>query len=94
MKKFEVYRNIRKRAVIWGLPISLFALLMIAVVGSLLVIIFSFSFTVVITVFVLNAGLYVSLTRLAANPQLFQFSRIFPKIITVKKSSHLHYEQD
>lgn len=94
MKSFEVYRNIRKRAVIWGLPISLFALMMIAVVGSLLVIIFSFSFTVVISVFVLNAGLYISLTRFSLNPQMFQFARVFPKIISAKKSSRLDYEKD
>lgn len=94
MKSFEVYRNIRKRAVIWGLPISLFALMMIAVVGSLLVIIFSFSFTVVITVFVLNAVLYISLTRLSANPQVFQVIKVYPKIISAKRSSFLHYEQD
>ena len=57
MKRFEVYRNIRKKALIWGLPISLFALMMVAVIASLLVIIFSFSFAVVISVFILNAGL-------------------------------------
>jgi len=44
MKKFEVYKNIRKRAVIFGLPISLFALMMVSILVSLLVIIFSFSF--------------------------------------------------
>ncbi|UBZ08773.1 hypothetical protein LDL76_08685 [Salegentibacter mishustinae] len=94
MKSFEVYRNIRKRAMIWGLPVSLFALMMIAVVGSLLVIIFSFSLGAVISVFIFNCTLYISLTRLSSNPRIFQVSRVFPKAISVKRSSNLHYEQD
>ena len=61
MKRFEVYKNIRKRAVIFGLPISLFALMMISIVASLLVIIFSFSFGIVIGVLVFNATLYIAL---------------------------------
>lgn len=94
MKSFEVYRNIRKRAMIWGLPVSLFALMMLAVVGSLLVIIFSFSLIGIISAFTFNAGFYIVLTKVAANPQMFQVVRVFPKIISVKKSSLLNYEQD
>jgi len=92
MKRFEVYKNIRKRAMIFGLPISLFALMMIAVVASLLVIIFSFSFAMIIGVFVFNAALYVALTRITNNPQLFQFVKVFPKIISNKKTVALDYE--
>ena len=44
MKRYDVYRNMRKRAVIFGLPISLFALMMVSILASLLIIIFSFSF--------------------------------------------------
>jgi len=40
MKRFEVYRNIRKKAMIWGLPISLFAMMMVAIIASLLVLFF------------------------------------------------------
>lgn len=94
MKRYEVYRNIRKKAVIFGLSLPFFALMMIAVIGSLLVIIFSFNFSVVISVFVLNAGLYISLLRISANPQLFQVARVFPKIISAKKLSLLDYEQN
>jgi hypothetical protein len=94
MKRFEVYKNIRKRALIWGLPISLFALMMVAIIASLLVIIFSFSFAVVISVFVLNAGLYISLTRIANIPRHFEFTSVFPKNITNKKSSLFNYDQD
>ena len=92
MKRYEVYKNIRKRAIIFGLPVSLFALMMIAIVASLLVIIFSFSFGVVIGVLVFNATLYVALTKFAHNPQLLQFSKVFPKIISNKKSTSIHYE--
>lgn len=92
MKKFEIYKNIRKRAMIFGLPVSLFALMMIAIIASLLVIIFSFGFITIIGIFVFNAVLYVGLSKFAHNPQLLQFSKVFPKIISNKKTSTLHYE--
>jgi len=94
MKKFEVYKNIRKQAVIFGLPISLFALMMMSVLGSLMVIIFSFSFGMIIGVLIFNAALYVALTRITNNPQLFQMAKTFPKIISNKRNSSFDYEQD
>ncbi len=94
MKKFEIYKNIRKRAMIWGLPISLFALIMLSIVGSLLIIIFSFSLSVIVGIFIFNAALYISLTRISASPQLFHFSKVFPQIISNKKSNFFNYEQD
>ncbi len=92
MKKFEVYKNIRKRAVIMGLPISLFALMMTVVIGSLLLIIFSFSFSVIITVFVFNAVLYIVLTHITKNPALLHFKKVFPQTISNKNQSQLLYE--
>jgi len=94
MKRFEVYRNIRKKALIWGLPISLFALMMVSIIASLLVIIFSFSFVVVIGVFVFNAGLYICLTSVSNLSRFVEFHSVFPKIITNKKSSLFNYEHD
>jgi len=94
MKRFEVYKNIRKRAVIFGLSISLFALMMVSILASLLIIIFSFSFGIIIGVLVFNASLYVALTRIAHNPQLFQMTKAFPKIISNKRNSGFDYEQD
>lgn len=94
MKRFEVYKNIRKRAVIFGLPISLFALMMMSILGSLMVIIFSFSFGMIISVAIFNAALYVALTRITNNPQLFQTAKAFPKIISNKRNSGFDYEQD
>ncbi|MDO6761632.1 hypothetical protein Q4566_15600 [Tamlana sp. 2_MG-2023] len=94
MRKFEVYKNIRKRAVIFGLPISLFALMMVSVLASLLIIIFSFSFGMIISLLVFNATLYVVLTRINNNPQLFQIAKAFPRIISNKRNSSFNYEED
>nr|WP_141876692.1 hypothetical protein [Gramella sp. Hel_I_59] len=94
MKRFEVYKNIRKRAVIFGLSISLFALMMVSILASLLIIIFSFSFGIIIGVLVLNASLFVVLTRITHNPQIFQMANVFPKIMSNKKTSGFDYEQD
>ena len=94
MKKYEVYKNMRKGAVIFGLPISLFALMMVSILASLLIIIFSFGFGIIIGVFLFNATLYVALIRIANNPQLFQMGNPFPKIISNKRNSGLDYEQD
>jgi hypothetical protein len=94
MKKFEVYRNIRKGAVIFGLSISLFALMMVSVLASLLVIIFSMSFGVIVGILIFNGALYIVLTHVTNNPQLFQPANTFPKIISNKRNSGLDYEQD
>lgn len=94
MKKFEVYKNIRKRAVIMGLPISLFALMMTVVIGSLLFIIFSFSFAVIISVLLLNGVLYIALTHITKNPALMHIKKVFPKTISNKKGSRLNYEEN
>ncbi|MCP9200574.1 hypothetical protein MKO06_11685 [Gramella sp. GC03-9] len=94
MKKFEVYRNMRKTAIIFGLPLSLFAMMMISIVASLLVIIFSFSFGIIIGVLSFNSALYIALTRITNNPQLFQLEGSFPNIISNRKNSGLYYEKD
>jgi hypothetical protein len=82
----------RKRAVIFGLPISLFALMMVSILASLLIIIFSFSFGVIIGLMVFNGALYVTLTRIVNRPQLFQIGNPFPKIISNKRNSGFDYE--
>mgnify|MGYP003663336133 FL=1 len=94
MKRYEVYKNIRKKAVIFGLPISLFALMMVSVLASLLIIIFSFSFAMIIGILIFNAALYVALTRITNNPQLFQMAKAFPQIISNKKHSGFDYEEN
>ncbi len=94
MKKFEIYKNIRKRAVIFGLPIFLFAVMMISILASLFVIIFSFNLGIAVGILLFNSGLYIALIRLTGNPQLFQISRTYPKIISNKRNSGIDYEQD
>ena len=94
MKKYEVYKNIRKRAVIFGLPISLFALMMVSILASLLIIIFSFSFVMIIGILIFNSALYVALTRITNDPQLFQMAKAFPQIISNKRNSGFDYEED
>lgn len=91
MKRYEVYKNIRKRALIMGLPISLFALMMLAVIGSLLFIIFSFSFYGIINVFIVNVMLYMALTNLTGNPALLHFKKVFPHSVSNKKGSQISY---
>ena len=86
MKKYEVYKNIRKQAVIMGLPISLFALMMTAILGSLLFIIFSFSFAVIILVLVINIALYVALTHITKHPAFLHLKKVFPQTISNKKA--------
>jgi hypothetical protein len=94
MKKFEIYKNIRKQAVIFGLSISLFALMMVVILASLLIIIFSFSFGIIIGLFIINAALYIVLTRINNTPQVFQMKKAFPTIISNKRNSSFDYEQD
>ena len=94
MKKFDIYRNMRKTAIIFGLPLSLFAMMMVSIVASLLVIIFSFSFGIIIGVLSFNSAFYIALTRITNNPQLFQLDGSFPNIISNRKNSGLYYEKD
>ncbi|AUS07339.1 hypothetical protein C1A40_12760 [Tamlana carrageenivorans] len=94
MKTYEVYKNIRKSAVIMGLPIAMFALMMTLVIVSLLVIIFSFSFFIVVGAIVLNITVYISLIQLVKNPALLHFKKVFPRTISNKKVTGLNYEND
>lgn len=94
MKKYEVYRNIRKGAIIMGLPISLFALMLVSVIGSLLIIIFSFSLGVILSVVICNIVLYLVLTQITRQPALFKLQKVFPQTISNKKLSPFSYEED
>ena len=92
MKRYEIYRNIRQRALIYGLPIALFALMMLSVIGSLLVIIFSFSLGMITGAVVIIVGLYVVLIKITQHSQLLNFRKVFPEMISNKKSSGLSNE--
>jgi len=92
MKGYRIYRNIRKRALIFGLPVALFALQMLGVIGSLLVVIFSFSLVLVLGAAVMNGILYVVLLKLTNQPHLLHIGKVFPRSISNKKTSLLNYE--
>ena len=61
MKRYTVYRNIRMKAMIMGLPITLFALMMVSVICSLLIVIFSFHVGVIVGLLLFNVLLYGAL---------------------------------
>lgn len=94
MKTYEIYRDIRKKALIMGLPISLFAIMMTSVIGSLLFVIFSFSLGVIVFVSGLNTGLYIVLTNISKNPTLWHLKREFPDTVSNKEETSLHYEEN
>jgi len=91
MRKYEVYKNIRKGAMIWGLPISLFAIMMLSILASLLIIIFSFSLLVIIGAILWNGTMYIVLTKITSNAITLNINRVFPKIISNKKENIQHY---
>ena len=92
MKRYEIYRNIRKKALIYGLPVPLFALMMLSIIGSLLVIIFSFRLMIIIAAVLWNLVLYFILTRITVNPQLLNQRKVFPVLISNKRSTNMLYE--
>jgi len=94
MKKYEPYRNIRKDAKIFGLSIALFALMIISIIASLLIIIFSFSLGVIFSWMVFNVALYIGLLHLNRLLEFFQMTGVFSKIISNKRNSNIDYEQD
>ncbi len=92
MKQYSIYRNIRKRALIFGLPLTLFAFQMVSVIGSLMVIIFSFGLGSILGALFWNPMLYMVLTKVAHQPQLLQLGNPFPNHISNRKNSFLTYE--
>lgn len=92
MKSFKVYRNIRQRALIFGLPISFFALQVAGVIGSLLIVIFSFSLSMILAAIGINLAMYVILLKLTHQPGLFVITKVFPKELSNKKDTSISYE--
>lgn len=94
MKEYKIHRNIRKQALLFGLPLSFFALQLVSVIASLLVIIFSFGLGVLVGALLWNIGLFLVLNQLNSYPERFQLQKVFPKFISNKQSSQLHYERN
>ena len=70
---------------IWGLPISFFAILMISVVASMLMVIFSFGILAIISTGLWNALLYIILTRMTTGTEIPRFKKVFPNCIRNNK---------
>lgn len=90
MKRFTIYRSMRGQAQILGLTVNAFAIQMIAVVGSLLMIIFSFNLLLVLVVTSSNIGLYFFLIWFKNLPQLSPGRS--PRIISNKQIGISSYE--
>jgi len=85
MKRYPVYRYIRQRAVIFGLPVALFAIEVLCVICSLFVIIFSFHIVLLFGLLATNLFVYGLLLKLCQDPHLLASGFSFPKSISNKK---------
>ncbi|MCP9201305.1 hypothetical protein MKO06_15455 [Gramella sp. GC03-9] len=90
MKRFKIYRSIREQAVIFGLSVNGFAVQMIAVIGGLLMIIFSFSLFLIFLVLSANIGLYLFLLRFKKIPELASTGKL--EMISNKEIGFSSYE--
>lgn len=86
MKQFEIYRDMRRSATIFGLSVAGFASLMGSVILSLLVIIFSFNLGLLCFLLVWNLGLYVGLLQ-AGSLHLPLETSSYPSLISNKKNA-------
>lgn len=68
-----------------GLPISLFALLMVSVIGSLMIVIFSFNLGVIVFLLLFNVLFFWALGQWNKNPDILHRLKVFPDIISNKK---------
>ncbi|MDT0642200.1 hypothetical protein RM553_05075 [Zunongwangia sp. F363] len=84
MKRYTAYRDIRKEALIMGLPLLLFAVQIAVVVLSLLIAIFAFDFLVILGLISMNAGLYFSLLHYTRLTCKVIFIRVYPRLISNK----------
>lgn len=87
MKSYIPYRDIRKEALIFGLPVYLFALQMIAVIVALLAIIFAFGWLSILIGCSGNFLLYLVLLNFKKLRSHIQFFQIFPRHISTKQIS-------
>ncbi len=92
MKSYSFYRDIRKEALIMGLPVMFFGLQIIALVISLFLLIFSFSLFMLLLVLSANVGLYLGLLRYVSRNRTVTFFRVFPREISNKTINEMPYE--
>lgn len=89
MKSYSIYRHIRGRAMIFGLPVALFAIQVLSVISCLLVVIFSFHLLLVLALVMANLFLYSILLKVARDPHFLATGFVFPKSISNKKVTPL-----
>lgn len=77
-----------------GLPLPSFGIVMVFFILSLLLMIFSFSFFMLIVLLISNMVLYVVLVRFAADPNIINVQKVFPKLISNKKTNDFHYDEE
>lgn len=94
MAAFEIYRHIRQKALIFGLTINLFALQMLALLLSLLILIFSFRLDLLVVLPLLNTGLYLVLRYFLTHSRLNGFSSHQQRIYSGKKITGIYYEEN
>lgn len=75
-----------------GLPISLFVLMMVSVICTLLIIIFSFNLSVIVALLLFNALLFGALTHWVNKPDMLHINKVFPHLISNKRISSLYHE--
>lgn len=85
MKSYLIYRNIRKEALIFGLPLTAFAIQMTSVIGSLLMIIFSFKVFLIFLILFWNLGLYIVLLHYRQKLSQIGTPKAFPGLISNRK---------
>ena len=74
-----------------GLSISLFALMIVSVIGSLFIIIFSFHFSVIVGLLLFNALFYGALLQWVKKPFRLKVVQSFPHCISLKQLNPFDY---
>ena len=76
---------------IMGLSIPLFALMMVSIICSLLIIIFSFHFGVIVGLLLFNVLLFGALLQWVMKPFQLKVVQTFPKTISLKQLNPFDY---
>lgn len=79
---------------IFGLPLPYFGMVMVLLILSLLILIFSFSLVLLLILLIANFIMYFVLAQLAANPNIVNFQKVFPKLISNKKTNDFIYDEE
>ncbi len=87
MKKFKVHRDIRRQAVIFGLPASSFYVFITFLILSAFILIFEFSLLTLLIVAIFNVVLFLGLAYVSKQKGNFFSAVNMPKMISNKYPS-------